>query len=199
MYYDPYYAFRELFYDPRFAILMGVLAVVGIFAMIISLTFYIFGSLGLYTLAKRRGFDNAYLAWIPIASMYLLGSVYDDVNRRQGKQTNYGIILLALFGGSIVVTFMSTFIPFLAFLSGPASLAGAILMYFALYYIYKDYTPNNTVLFLVLSVILGIVPILLFAIRNKPPISIVGQQGHGYQPPQPPSPPPYNGYQPPQH
>lgn len=53
----------------------------GAFLMIMFLLFialllsYIFGSIGLYTLAKRKGYDNPWLAWIPVANTYLAAQV----------------------------------------------------------------------------------------------------------------------------
>ncbi|MDR1192895.1 MAG: hypothetical protein LBK98_01810, partial [Peptococcaceae bacterium] len=85
-----------------------LLAAVGvlIISIILAIVLYIFQALSLYTMAERRGLPNPWLAWIPIASIYTLGSVTDDINRRGGKNTVYRWLLLA---GNILV-FMPVFI-----------------------------------------------------------------------------------------
>ena len=39
---------------------------------------YVLSSLALYTLAKRRGIHHAWLAWIPVANLWILGSLSDQ-------------------------------------------------------------------------------------------------------------------------
>ena len=56
---------------------------------LISLASYVLYSLGLYTIAKRRGIRNAWLAWIPVATVWILGSVADDyIVRTNGGKSN---------------------------------------------------------------------------------------------------------------
>ena len=44
---------------------------------LVNLLVYIFSGLGLYTIAKRRGIHNPWLAWVPWANLWLLGSIAD--------------------------------------------------------------------------------------------------------------------------
>lgn len=44
---------------------------------LINLAVYIFAGLGLYTIAKRRGIHNPWLAWVPYANVWLLGCISD--------------------------------------------------------------------------------------------------------------------------
>lgn len=44
---------------------------------LVSMAIYIFTGLGLYTIAKRRGIHNPWLAWIPFANTWLLGCIAD--------------------------------------------------------------------------------------------------------------------------
>ena len=45
---------------------------------LVSLAVYVFTALGLYTLAQRRGLRNPWLAWIPVANVWILGSLSDQ-------------------------------------------------------------------------------------------------------------------------
>lgn len=54
------------------------------------------------------------------------------------------------------------------------SIALAVFEYIALYKVYKCFTPNNAVLFTVLSIVVSVtMPFLLFSVRNKEPLSPV--------------------------
>lgn len=168
----------------------GVLAVLGgllIVALLIALVAYILFALGLSRMAKLRGLDNTFLAWIPVANAYLLGKVADDVNRYLGKQTNYRTILLVL----SIISFAGGFIPVVgALASFGCGIAMIVVQAIALYAIYKDYSPDNAVIMLVTSIIFSISFIFLFAIRNKRPITL----GGGQYPGGPGGPGGYNGY-----
>ena len=45
---------------------------------LVSVAVYVFTALGLYTLAQRRGLRNPWLAWIPVANVWILGSLSDQ-------------------------------------------------------------------------------------------------------------------------
>lgn len=47
-------------------------------SMLISLAIYVFTALALYSIAKRRGIHNPWLAWIPFANSWLLGCISDQ-------------------------------------------------------------------------------------------------------------------------
>ena len=64
---------------------------------IVGITIYIFESIGTYTIAKRRGLKNPWLAWIPFANFFMFGSIADDCNQKlSGKKTNNKQLLLWL-------------------------------------------------------------------------------------------------------
>lgn len=45
---------------------------------LVSLAVYVFSALGLYTMAQRRGLRHPWLAWIPVANVWILGSLSDQ-------------------------------------------------------------------------------------------------------------------------
>ena len=183
------YSYTYGFDDPAAA---GILAVLGgflIVILLIGLLAYILFALGLSRIAKLRGLDNSFLAWIPVAQSYLLGQVADDICSRQGKQTNYRTILLVL----NIVSIAGGLIPIIGSLAAfGCSIAYVVFQAIALYAIYKDYSPDNAVIMLVTSIIFTISWIFLFAIRNKQPVTL----GGGQYPGGPGAPGGYNGYNP---
>lgn len=58
-------------------------------SMLVSLATYIFTALALYTIARRRGIHNPWLAWIPFANTWLLGCVADQYRAVARGETKY--------------------------------------------------------------------------------------------------------------
>ena len=81
----------------EFGYLMGQTLAGNSFTYIFSLAGYIMLALGLYTIAKRRGIRNAWLAWIPFGQSWMLGCVSDQYQHvAQGKQKSKRKVLLWL-------------------------------------------------------------------------------------------------------
>ena len=65
--------------------------------MAASITMYVLHSLGMYTIAKRRGIANPFLAWIPVANVWILGSIADQYDEAvKGVKKKSRILLLVL-------------------------------------------------------------------------------------------------------
>ena len=58
------------------AILFSVLS--SLFTGGIGVLMYAFRSIGVYSVAKRRGLNNPWFAWVPVVNSYLLGSLSDQ-------------------------------------------------------------------------------------------------------------------------
>ena len=72
-------------------------AVYMLFAGGFSVMLYVFRSLGIYTIAKRRALNNPWFAWIPVVNLYLLGSLSDQYQYVvKGKNKNKRKWLLGL-------------------------------------------------------------------------------------------------------
>ena len=67
-------------YDPSITFFASFIPMFFSFASLIELAFYIIGSIGLYSMANNTGMKNPWLAWIPVAREYLLGSLADRYN-----------------------------------------------------------------------------------------------------------------------
>ena len=65
----------EQFFEQFGFAIIGVMMVVVLIALAVSLTTYILGSIGNYTIAKRRGIRNPWLAWIPLAHLWITGCI----------------------------------------------------------------------------------------------------------------------------
>ena len=149
----------SVYYDdvPYAALACGGAAAV--FAFIIGIAAYVFTSLGLMTLAKNKGIENAWLAWIPIGNLYILGKIVKNVKIGSWEIPQLEVVLPI---ASVAVAILS-FIPVLGFL---IAIAAAVLSGFVLYKLFSMYRPEQAVLFTVLSFILGLFWIFVFIIRN---------------------------------
>ena len=145
----------------------GLLALGGIvvfFFSIIGIAMYVLFSLGLMKLAENKGIENPWLAWIPIANMYILGLIVKEVDVFGQKITKLELVLpiscaIGLFAAIPVIGQLLV-------------LAYGIFMIFVLLKLFKMYRPEQAVLYTVLSVILGLFSIFIFIIRNDSPVNV---------------------------
>lgn len=136
---------------------------------VIFIAFYVLKSIGLMTLAANKGIENAWLAWIPVADLYIMGSIVGEMDLFGYRLTNLGMWLpVGVIGGWILAM-----IPIIGILF---SLALMVFMIIFIYNFFKIYT-ESAVLYTVLSCLLGLFAIFVFIIRNNQPI------GGGYTPP----------------
>lgn len=212
--------------------LAGIMIVFVLFylaMMVFAVVAYVFQSLGMYTIAKRRGIHHPWLAWVPVGSSWLLGSISDQYQYvAKGQEKSKRKILLALdIVGLVLVFAMVVFcfwavgstvfdamqndsiimdeeatmakmmVPLMGIygISMVASILSIVMMvfqYIALYDLYSSCNPENSVMFLLLSIFIGVVqPFLIFASRNKD-LGMPPRQPQYYQPPvyqQPQQPP----------
>lgn len=167
----------------------AVLSIFGIFYgffLLIGLLFYILEAVGLYTVAKRRGIRNYGLAWVPIANVWILGSIADQyMFVSTGARKNYRKILLGLNIGLAAMAFVSVVWLFGSVLAeavraesdvfteemalrvlGSVLLIWLLIMvlavvlsvftYIAYYRLFQSCAPYNATLYLVLSIFVGV-------------------------------------------
>lgn len=171
----------------------AVFGVIGLISLGLGLVMYIFLSLSLFTLAKRRGILHPGLAWVPVCgARWIMGSLADQyVYFAEGKIKYQRRLLLwlevgmyvllglffALVGGLVAgaviqnetqAVTMAIWMLLGYFLLLAEIIVFAVFQYIALHKIYKSCDPKNTTLFLVLSILFNItMPFFLFACRKK--------------------------------
>ena len=73
---------------------------------IFSIVTYVLTALALHTIANRRGIRKPWLAWIPVANMWILGSISDQyryVTKVQNKSKRKSLLILSIIGGILGV------------------------------------------------------------------------------------------------
>ena len=77
-----------------FCAMMGFVLII---VLLCCIPFYVFGSLGFYTIAKRRGVTAPGLAWVPVANYFIIGGIGDDYQKRTtGKDAKLRIWMVVL-------------------------------------------------------------------------------------------------------
>lgn len=158
---------------------------------------YVLRSLGVYTIAKRRGIKRSWFAWVPVLDQYLLGCVSDQYQYVvKGKNRNKRTLLLWLnilscvlsvvfvvswlFGIGMAASGLAAEVleeDILKFLIAPVvmtlpmlalSIVTVVFRYIALYDLYTSCSPQNNVMFLALSIIFKVTePFFIFFNRKK--------------------------------
>lgn len=128
------------------------------FSSLLSIAVYVLTALSLYTIAKRRGLNHPWLAWIPVANVWLIGSISDQyryVTQRQNKSKRKWLL-----GLNIATAVLSLVIIILA--------VGTIIQAFASsYYYYDEEEILSTVLRLGISMLALVVPLLAVSVAAK--------------------------------
>ena len=187
---------REPLADPGLETLPGWVAGVIVFYFLfllvivaVSMAAYVLHSVGVYSVAERRGIRNAWLAWIPIGNLWILGSISDQYQYlTKGKVKNRRKALLVLTVAEVVayiVCFVSMIIAGISTaISGtPAaaivtvlaglvmaaiSIALVVITYMCYYDMFRSCEPGSATLFLVLSILISYaLPVVVFLCRKK--------------------------------
>lgn len=147
-------------YNHNFGAFWGFMGAFAFFAFLIGIIFYIAFAIGLMTMAQRRGLENVFLAFIPIAQLYLLGQIIRELKLFSYVIPSPEIVLPA---ASLAAIFLGWF-PLIGWL---IPLANFVLILGAYYTLYMIYAPENAMIYTILSPFIG--PFLIFAIRNNEP------------------------------
>lgn len=173
----------------------GFLLVFYLLILAFGVACYVLQSLGFYTIAKRREIRNPWLAWLPVGNMWILGSISDQYQYvAKGRVRNKRKALLGLMLAmylALTLIWVGVFVSILseamamdasevllgATVGGMVivylillviSVIAVVFQYMALYDLYASCEPGNSVLYLVLSIFLGVVlPFFIFACRKK--------------------------------
>ena len=158
-------------------------------AYLFALVGYVLLALGMYTIAKRRGISNAWLAWIPFGQSWMLGCISDQYHYvTAGCEKSKRKLLLGLelgttaLGVAVCVMLVSVLSErvntvsnqqlvtlLLSLVMLGLAIAFAVMKYVALYDLYRSCDPAKATLFTVLTIFLGALAmgIMVLVCRDK--------------------------------
>lgn len=83
--------------DDMVAAIMGFYMLFGAVYSIFGVVSYVLSSLGMYTIANRRGISHAWMAWVPVLNYWTLGSISDQYQQvTKGKTTKRRVTMIVL-------------------------------------------------------------------------------------------------------
>ncbi len=147
------------FYYTLFAVLFGMIALVGVAGIVC----YVLFALGTMHVLKKLNYPTAWFAWIPIANTFALGQCCDEGD---GKNHVFGLevpnIVICLYP---VISFLVSMIPVLGWLASLAVtfLCGG-LVYTSIYAQMEGKTEKDCQVIGYLSSIIVFIPIVKFMI-----------------------------------
>ena len=171
------------------AVFIGLYILIYGAILVMGITGYVLQGLGMYRIAERRGIHKPWLAWIPLANCWLLGSISDHyqyvakqkVTKRRRTLLILEIALVVAYIAFIVSMFATLFsldyaptdeqglgmILFMflgmAILAGVA-IAAMVFVYLTYFDLFRSCRPQNEVLFLILGIFVPItLPFFVFA------------------------------------
>ena len=166
----------------QFAVAITVLFIIMLFLN------YIFQSLAIYRMMKSRKIKGAFLSWIPVTFFYALGSVCDDIKRKNDEKTKFRFalssiyLLFLLLRNSVIITLISKLSHTIQynlnsevlsimrdyisnssvnFLPGLLLSTHTVLCFVCLYTIYRTYAPNCPSYFAA-ALVFTLIPIIPF-------------------------------------
>lgn len=145
--------------------LLAFLGAFAFIAFILVIVMYVLSSLGLYKLAQNAGIENPWLAWIPVANMYILAKLVKTVKLGSFEVPSLEIVLPV---GCIATAVLGN-IPVIGWV---VSIAYLVLSVLVLYKLFSIYRPQQATLWIILSIIfsfIGMPAILIFIMRNDRP------------------------------
>ena len=92
-------------------------------SFVVSIVTYVFTAIALYSIAKRRGLKHAWLSWIPVANVWVLGSISDQyryVTRGEIKSKRKTLLILNIISAILGVVVVILCIVMMADLIGGA-------------------------------------------------------------------------------
>lgn len=155
--------------DETLLLLAGAFLIIAVILIAICVVCYIFEAIAVFTLARRRGIPKPWIAFIPLFSMYICGSLADKQCENENKPgKKFGSLMFILVCAYLAALIAANFLPVLI----PGVLVigiGLTVLYFVvLFMIYKSCTSDSAVLFIVLSIFFPIIiPFVLFSLRKK--------------------------------
>jgi hypothetical protein len=148
-----------MFMGSFFAIL-GILLII---PLIIGLAIYIVTAMSLSQMATYEGIPNTWLAWIPIANLYIVGKLIKEIKFSTYVIPSHEYVL----PGVALATMLFSKVPLIGFL---ICIANFVLVVYAFYLLFKRYVGGDkAVLYTVLGFLTcGIMlSIFLYTIKDK--------------------------------
>ena len=157
-------------------------------ALFLGAAIFFLVGFGLWKMAKNAGIPHAWTSFFyPLYNIGLLAerSLYVHTGRQRplARWSIWlligGISLFLLSGVSAFALSSRAAAAGIALLGWALSIVSMLLLYYSLFYVYKDYAPGNEVVLLVISILFSAFPIIFLVVMNVVPVSVAGRCPYG--------------------
>ena len=171
-------------YGALMAFYMAYIAVWYIVLLVFGIVSYILCGKSISAIARRRGIEKPWLAWVPVGNMWLLGCISDqyryvtfhqETNRR-GKLLTLSIISMAggiLIGALTVMTLDSSSSAamvwlLLLYVYLAVAIVQTVLQFKAYFDLFRSCDPDKSLVYLLVSIFASFpLPFFVYSCRNK--------------------------------
>lgn len=146
----------------------------GLVGSLLTLGLYLLSSYALYKVAKVRFIPNAWLAFIPVFSLYMVGLIIDSLKYNHYKINHYICDIPMAYALPLASIAASSILPMIPILGSPAAALievalwiAQVLMYYFVFSLYGE--PKHTIPFTLLSTFIPLAgPILvLYVLKDR--------------------------------
>ena len=148
---------------PTYITSAAILSTLGIiFGIIFGVLLHLLFSYSLYTMVKKRGMPNPWLAWIPVVNFYCIGKMTGNISIFKLNLTNMEIILPLAFALFIGLAY----VPLVGFI---LSAIGLLVLVIAMHRLYETFDRENAFVLTIMTAVLPIIaaPVIMFIYREK--------------------------------
>lgn len=144
------------------ALMSGGILIFFMFIGIISLVMFLMISYSYYKMAKKEGIDNAWLAFVPVANLYIMGKIAKDNCSTKDPEVKlcagYGIMLVLM-----IIPIIGQILSFVL------SIYLMIVAFKVQYAIFDKYSEKATLYLILLIIFPIVIPFILLSLSNKQP------------------------------
>lgn len=156
----------------------GTRFIAGMLGLIIAIDVFLYlgMALGLYRMARRLRIPGAFLAWVPIVQVYVVGAVADSA----GSSFRYRVLLCSLTAAGVALVACASAFPDASAAFGWSAFGAIIVLIVfyckALYRVYALYSRSPAALLTLSIVFFFLGPIFVFALRNRSPEPVTARR-----------------------
>ena len=173
--------------------LFTVALIIGLYLLILAIGIanYVLSSIGLYRIAKRRCIANPFLAWIPVANVWIMGEIAQEYDNRNGIKRNWKIAMIVPYLlemlSAIVLTVLAVVMAILVKMVTASAILAPIIVFYIVYLvtimsalvfaavnyicnfkIFESTVPEKALKYLILSITIPLASgICLYKCRNS--------------------------------
>lgn len=132
--------------------------------IIVGIIGYFLSAISLMKLAQRDGIEEAWLAWVPIGNLYIIGKLIKTIDFGDNSYPNAEFIL----PGGLIAGMVLHSMPLIGSL---INLAASLVVLYGFFLLYKRYAPDKVMKYMIITILVPIIgaSLVLYRIKDYEP------------------------------